>query len=87
MTRQGSFFPLRRDVATAEPVMFACVLDTPAQREALQEEMLDRIATDAGSDLSGTCRRSRDSKECVAGQCSASRRSVRLQTHRRGIDA
>lgn len=44
MTRQGSFFPLRRDVATAEPVMFAYVLDTPAQREALQEEMLDRIA-------------------------------------------
>jgi hypothetical protein len=44
MTRQGSFFPLRRDVASAEPVMFAYVLDTPAQREALQEEMLDRIA-------------------------------------------
>jgi hypothetical protein len=44
MTRQGSFFPLRRDVASAEPVMFAFVLDTPAQREALHEEMLERIA-------------------------------------------
>jgi len=44
MTRQGSFYPLRRDIASAEPVMFAYVLDTPAQREALQEEMLDRIA-------------------------------------------
>ena len=44
MTRQGSFFPLRRDVPSAEPVMFAYVLDTPAQREALNEEILDRIA-------------------------------------------
>ena len=44
MNRQGSFYPLRRDVASAEPVMFAYVLDLPAQREALQEEMLDRIA-------------------------------------------
>jgi hypothetical protein len=44
MTRQGSFYPLRRDIASAEPVMFAHVLDTPAQREALQEEILGRIA-------------------------------------------
>ncbi len=44
MSYQGSFYPLRRDVASAEPVMFAYVLDTPAQREALQEEILDRIA-------------------------------------------
>jgi hypothetical protein len=44
MNRQGSFFPLRRDVASADPVMFAYVLDTAAQREALREEMLDRIA-------------------------------------------
>jgi hypothetical protein len=44
MTRQGSFYPLRRDVASAEPVMFAYVLDQPAQREALQEEILERIA-------------------------------------------
>ncbi|TDR42621.1 hypothetical protein DFR29_108208 [Tahibacter aquaticus] len=44
MTPQGSFYPLRREIASAEPVMFAYVLDTPAQREALHEEMLDRIA-------------------------------------------
>ena len=44
MTHQGSFYPLRRDVPSAEPVMFAYVLDTPAQREALREEMLERIA-------------------------------------------
>ena len=44
MNRPGSFYPLRRDVVSAEPVMFAYVLDTAAQREALQEEMLDRIA-------------------------------------------
>ncbi|TDR37386.1 hypothetical protein DFR29_12549 [Tahibacter aquaticus] len=44
MTCYGSFHPLRRDIATAEPVMFAYVLDTRAQREALQEEMLVRIA-------------------------------------------
>jgi hypothetical protein len=44
MSYQGSFYPLRRDASSAEPVMFAYVLDTPAQREALQEEILDRIA-------------------------------------------
>ena len=44
MTPQGSFYPLRREIPSAEPVMFAYVLDTPAQREALHEEMLDRIA-------------------------------------------
>jgi hypothetical protein len=44
MSYQGSFYPLRRDIASADPVMFAYVLDTPAQREALQEEILDRIA-------------------------------------------
>jgi hypothetical protein len=44
MNRQGSFYPLRRDVASADPVMFAYVLDTAAHREALREEMLDRIA-------------------------------------------
>ncbi len=44
MNRLGSFYPLRRDAVSAEPVMFAYVLDTAAQREALQEEMLDRIA-------------------------------------------
>lgn len=48
MTRHGSFYPLRRDVVSAEPVLFAYVLDSPAQREALQEEMLDRIAAIQG---------------------------------------
>jgi hypothetical protein len=44
MTRVGSLFPLSREIRSADPVMFAYVLDTPAQREALHEEMLDRIA-------------------------------------------
>lgn len=44
MTQQGSFYPLRRYVSSSAPVMFAYVLDTPAQREALQEEILERIA-------------------------------------------
>jgi hypothetical protein len=44
MTRFGSFYPLRREIRSAKPVMFAYIVDTPAQREALQEEMLDRIA-------------------------------------------
>lgn len=44
MNRQGSFHPLRRVVASSEPVMFAYVLDTPTHREALQQEILDRIA-------------------------------------------
>ena len=44
MSRQGSFYPLRREMPSAEPVLFAYVLDTPVQRDALQEEMLERIA-------------------------------------------
>ena len=44
MNRLGSFYPLRRDVVSAEPVMFAYVLDNAAQREALRSEILDRIA-------------------------------------------
>ena len=43
MNKQGSFYPLRREIPSAEPVLFAYVLDTVAQREALREEMLDRI--------------------------------------------
>lgn len=42
MTREGSFYPLPREISS-EPVLFAFVLDTPAQHEALQEEILDRI--------------------------------------------
>ena len=44
MSRHGSFYPVQREAPSAEPVMFAFVLDTPAQREALHEEMLERIA-------------------------------------------
>jgi hypothetical protein len=42
MTRHGSFHPLLREFATDEPVLFALVLDTPAQRGALQDEALSR---------------------------------------------
>ncbi len=42
MSRQGSFYPLPREISST-PVLFACVLDTPAQREALQQEILDRV--------------------------------------------
>lgn len=44
MTRHGSFHPLGRDLASDEPVLFAFVLDTPTQREALQEEALSRAS-------------------------------------------
>ena len=44
MIRHGSFYPLRRDIASAEPVMFTYVPDQPTQRETLQEEILKRIA-------------------------------------------
>jgi hypothetical protein len=43
---------LRDDIASAEPVMFAYVLDQPAHREALRSEILERIA--AIQDLSET---------------------------------
>lgn len=43
MRRHGSFYPLRRDIASAQPVLFAYVIDSAAQREAVQEELLDRI--------------------------------------------
>jgi hypothetical protein len=44
MTRFGAFHPLRREIASAEPVLFAYVRDSPVQREAVQQEILDRIA-------------------------------------------
>lgn len=44
MSRHGSFHPLRREVASTEPVLFALVLDTPAQRDALQDEVLARAS-------------------------------------------
>lgn len=42
MSRHGSFYPLPREISST-PVLFAYVLDTPEQREALQEEILDRV--------------------------------------------
>lgn len=44
MNRQGSFHPLRREAGSTEPVLFAFVLDTPAQRDALQDEVLSRVS-------------------------------------------
>ncbi len=52
MTRHSSFYPLPRELPACQPVLFAYVLDTPAQREALQEEILDRIT--AIQELCGT---------------------------------
>jgi hypothetical protein len=42
MTRHGSFYPLPREFAPT-PVLFAYVLDTPEQRQAVQQEILDRV--------------------------------------------
>jgi len=42
MTRHGSFYPLPREISST-PVLFAYALDTPAQREAVQQEILDRV--------------------------------------------
>jgi hypothetical protein len=44
MTRRSSFHPLRRELTSAEPVLFALVLDTPTQRDALQDEALSRAS-------------------------------------------
>jgi hypothetical protein len=52
MTRHGSFFPLPRELPSCQPVLFAYSLDTPEQREALQEEILDRVT--AIQELCGT---------------------------------
>lgn len=48
MTDYGSFHPIARFVAEADPVLFAFVTDTPAQREALREEMVARLAAIEG---------------------------------------
>lgn len=44
MTCHGSFYPLRRDTRADHPVMFAYILDSREQREALEEEILARLA-------------------------------------------
>ena len=41
-----------RELPSCQPVLFAYALDTPVQREALQEEILDRIT--AIQELYGT---------------------------------
>lgn len=43
MNRLGSFFPLPAESPGTDPVLFAFVVDTPQQREALHEELLARI--------------------------------------------
>lgn len=43
MTPHGSFYPMRRDVPSADPVMFAFIVDTRAQREAWEEEVMCRL--------------------------------------------
>lgn len=52
MTRDGSFFRLPREMPSCQPVLFAYVLDTPEQREALEQEILDRVT--AIQELCGT---------------------------------
>jgi hypothetical protein len=44
MTPHGSFYPLRRDERGDHPVMFAYILDSGEQREALDEEIMTRLA-------------------------------------------
>ncbi len=44
MTPHGSFYPMRRDVPSADPVMFAFLVDTRAQREAWQYEVMCRLS-------------------------------------------
>ncbi len=44
MSPQGSFYPLRRDARGDHPVMFAYILDAREQREALDDEIMDRLA-------------------------------------------
>ena len=44
MNEHGSFYPMRRDVPSSDPVMFAFIVDTRAQREAWEEEVMCRLA-------------------------------------------
>ncbi|MCQ4164600.1 hypothetical protein [Tahibacter harae] len=43
MADHGSFYPIDRFVKEATPVLFAFVTNTPAQREAVREEMMARL--------------------------------------------
>ena len=43
MANHGSFYPIDRFIKEATPVLFAFVTNTPAQREAVREEMMARL--------------------------------------------
>ncbi len=44
MTYNGSFHPMRLDARADHPVMFAYILDSRENREALEGEIMDRLA-------------------------------------------
>ncbi|MBL8298580.1 MAG: hypothetical protein JNN30_09565 [Rhodanobacteraceae bacterium] len=44
MTYTGSFYPMRLDARRDHPVMFAYVLDSREHREALDDEIMTRLA-------------------------------------------
>lgn len=52
MADHGSFYPIDRFVKEATPVLFVFVTNTPAQREAVREEVMARIT--AVAELSET---------------------------------
>lgn len=57
MNAHGSFYPLIADGESADPVLFACAVDTPTQRRALHQEALARLsAASALSDALTTVR-------------------------------
>lgn len=43
MSEHGSFYPIDRFVEGADPVLFVFATDTPAQRQALRDEMVARL--------------------------------------------
>lgn len=44
MTPVGSFHPIPTDATGSTPVLFAFVTDTPIQRAALRQEILERLS-------------------------------------------
>jgi hypothetical protein len=44
MTGYDSFHPIERFVDGADPVLFVFATDTPAQRQALRDEMVARLS-------------------------------------------
>ena len=45
MSKQGSFYPLRREIPSAEPVLFAYVLDTVAVAKTKMPSAFPRAVT------------------------------------------